>query len=247
MKRLDHILIRVDDLEKCVNDFRKAGFKVYFGTNIKDSYNAMIYFQDKIFIELIDTNKFPKRLVFLAKTRIINLLGAFYKRIGRYTLSKDTFLDYAIYSSNIEEHHDAVKKQVSRLHHLSRIDSFGRALKWKLFVFKKMHLPLVMSKYVPCKYPETDAYKHRNKVFGIHELNIGTTMDLLTLKEDLVDVFNLPEQNIFLEDNKTLKVITQNSIIRYRQGQKNKIIGIQLDSFTPNAALLLSEYGLFCK
>lgn len=209
-------------------------------------YNAMIYFEDKSFIELIDINKFPRILVFLAKTRIINLFGAFYKRIGRYTLSKDTFVDYAIYNSDIEKYHEEVKSQVSRLHHLNRTDSLGRDLKWKLFVFKKMHLPIVMSNYTPCKYPEENAYNHPNNVLGIHQLSICTTMDLLALREELLMTFKLPQQNIVLKD-KRLKVITQNSIIEYIKDKTNKIIGIQLDNLPPNKEALLSEYSLFSK
>jgi len=244
MNRLDHILIRVDNLEKSVKDFRNAGFSVYLGTSHKDAHNAMVYFKDDSFIELVDSSKFPRMLVFLAKTRIINLLGSFYKRIGRYTLSKDTFLDYAIYSRNIEKQHDRAQNKVSRLHHLSRVDCFGQVLKWKLFVFKETYFPFVMSDYLPYKYPEMDADKHRNKVSGICQLNIETSSDLLKLQEHLLDVFQLPQKNIVLRDN-TLEIITQNTSIKYIKGKTNKIIGIKLDHLTPSIESILSEYKLF--
>lgn len=242
MNRLDHVLIRVDNLETSVNDFRNAGFKVYFGTNYNDSYNAMIYFQDNTFIELVDTNRFPMILIFLAKTRIINLLGVFYKRIGRYALSTDIFLDYAIYSSDIEKYHEEVKKtQVSKLYHLKRIDSLGRTLKWRLFAFKKMYLPFVISNYSPCKYPETDACNHKNNVQGIFQLNICTKMDLSKLQEEMLNVLNLPPQNIVLEGN-VLKITTSNTIVKYIKGKTDKIIGIQLDDLPSNIESLLLGY-----
>lgn len=243
MERLDHILIRVEDLEKSVNAFRRAGFRVYFGSKPAESYNAMIYFQDNSFIELVDTTKFPLLLTFLAKTKIINLFGAFYKRIGMYALSKDTILDYAVYSRDIEKHYNKIRAKASKLHCLKRVDSLGRALKWKLFVLKTRCLPFVMSDYCPCKYPEYNACHHKNNTLGIDQICIGTTMNLQKLKQEILNTFDVLEESLLLKDD-VLEVATQNSVLKYKKGTRDKILGIQFNNLSPSVEMLLSEYRI---
>ncbi len=243
MERLDHILIRVDNLENSVDDFRKAGFRVYFGASPEKAYNAMIYFQDNSFIELVDTSKFPLVLTFLAKIKITNLLGASYKRVGKYALSKNTFLDYAVYSQDIEGDYNRIKKEASKLYHLKRRDVLGRWVKWKLFALKDINLPFVMSDYFPCKYPENNACNHDNATLGIYKVSIRTTMDLFKLKTEILKLFTIKKDHIFLI-NDVLQITTANSIIEYRKGAKNEISEIKLNDLEIRQRGTLLKYGI---
>lgn len=245
MERLDHVLVRVSNLDKAVNQFRMAGFTVYYGAKPEQAYNAMIYFEDHSFIELVDTTKFPVLLRCLAKTKILNLGGSFYKRIGAYALSKERFLDYSIYSGAIEEDYKRIKTRGIKLHELKRTDVFGKKLQWKLFATNNNELPFVMSAYAPSKYPEVGANQHKNSIQGIQQLEIQTTHDLTALSQEIVAVFGTLAQNISLEQT-YLEIKTQNATIRYIKGEVNKIRGIWLNSLAKSELNLSADYGIFC-
>ncbi|BDS09323.1 VOC family protein [Aureispira anguillae] len=243
MERLDHVLIRVDDLEACVNVFRRAGFKVYYGTQMENAYNAMIYFQDQSFIELVDTTKFPFLLKLLAKSKLLYVLGNFYRRIGAYALSNDLFLDYSIYAKDIEKQHERVKKKVSKLYHLKRKDVFGALLQWKLFVPSSSQLPFVMSDYKPHKLPEKNATEHKNKALGIRQVDIWTTYDLEKLQHEMLSVYDSNKAQLCL-NGETLEIKTKNANIIYQKAQVNKIVSIRLNSIKPNLLSSLVDYGI---
>lgn len=243
MERLDHVLIRVDDLEESVNQFRLAGFRVYYGAQREKAYNAMIYFEDDSFIELVDTTKFPFILNCLATSRITNLLGAFYKRIGAYARSKDRYLDYSVYSKNIEVDHERVSNKASKLYSLKRVDTLGTVLKWKLFAFSTLELPFVMSDYAPYKYPEEGATNHNNRVLGMNRLLINTTTDLAKLKESIIHLFNTAPDCIQLTE-RYLEIKTNNAIIQYATANVNAIVGVELKNLGPKEFSFIEAYGI---
>lgn len=172
MMRLDHILIRVDNLEKAMADFREMGFNTYPGNAGKKCHHAMIYFQDDSFIELIDASKFPASLIFLSKIGLLNLFGPFFRRITHYAASGEQFLDYAVHTTGIDELYKRVKpnnKQL-KLHQLKRANHLGTKLTWKLVVCDSMQLPFIMSDYSPDKLPVEDATAHPNGITGISKM-----------------------------------------------------------------------------
>lgn len=57
--KISHLLYKVDDINEAVNHFRSLGFSVSFGKK-KNPYNALIYFQDKTYIELIENMNLTK-------------------------------------------------------------------------------------------------------------------------------------------------------------------------------------------
>lgn len=245
MERLDHVLIQVDDLAESVNQFRLAGFRVYYGSEPNRAYNAMIYFQDNSFIELVDISKFPLILIFLAKSRLLNLLGGFYKRVGSYARSRNRYLDYAIYSKTINVDYERAKKNASRLHHLSRIDVLGERLEWKLFALKAPELPFVMSDYLPYKYPEETATNHKNNVLGIYKISIKTARDLAKMKEDIINLFDTSVDCLELT-NQQLAIRTENTIIQYHSSTVDEIVGIELKNSKHESLSLVEKYGIVC-
>lgn len=56
--KVSHILYKVDDLQKAVQDFRNQGFTVEYGKK-KNPYNALIYFEEGPYIELIYDMNMP--------------------------------------------------------------------------------------------------------------------------------------------------------------------------------------------
>ena len=175
MKKIDHILVRVNHLEKAIVDFKNMGFKVYKGSNKKSCHHAMIYFQDDSFLELIDSSKFPGIVKILAKSGVMNYMGILFQKFSHYTLSHERFLDYAVFTENIETFYkDSKYKKVSRLMNMKRKNHLGAITKWKLFAFKAPDLPFMMSEYDPFRFPGKNAATHDNGVLGIQEITIET-------------------------------------------------------------------------
>lgn len=56
--KVNHLLYKVDDLKESVDRYRKLGFTVEYGRKEKP-YNALIYFQEGPYIELINNMNMP--------------------------------------------------------------------------------------------------------------------------------------------------------------------------------------------
>lgn len=63
---ISHLLYKVDDLAEAVQRFRDMGFQVEYGKE-KDPYNALIYFMDHSYIELIENMHITSFLKVLLK------------------------------------------------------------------------------------------------------------------------------------------------------------------------------------
>lgn len=55
---ISHVLYKVNDLNKSVNEFINKGFHVEFGSKNRP-HNALIYFSDGPYIELIKAPLYP--------------------------------------------------------------------------------------------------------------------------------------------------------------------------------------------
>ncbi|MCG8573658.1 MAG: VOC family protein [Flavobacteriales bacterium] len=213
MNRLDHVLIRVDKLEKAVQEFQQMGFKVFYGNAKENCHHALIYFQDESFIELVDQSKFPALLLYLSKKKVLKNLGIFFSRIGHYASSESRFLDYSIYDSDIDYMHKKCKtnNKVSKLFKLKREDSKGQKLNWKLFAFKDMDLPFIMSDYSPLKYPGNDADVHPNGILGIEAMEIAST-NVSAYCQKLNRIFDIESADaVFNFEHTKIRVVKGNS------------------------------------
>lgn len=64
--KLSHIIYKVDDLNEAVRRFTALGFHVEYGQK-KNPHNALIYFNDRTYIELIEKMYVTKLVAFLLK------------------------------------------------------------------------------------------------------------------------------------------------------------------------------------
>ncbi len=169
---IDHILVSVPALGLAVDDFTRAGFRVYYGTAQDKAYNAMVYFEDGTFIELVDTSAFPRILSLLHQVGITRLFGAMATRAGHYACNKKRILDIALHAPDIQAEHSRLKQcmRVSKIHALKRLDMNATRLSWQLFAPKDIDLPFVMSVYHPARLPEAHACKHANGIRGIYQI-----------------------------------------------------------------------------
>ena len=245
MTRLDHILIYVTNLQEAVADFNAMGFVVNYGTKPEKAYNAMVFFDDESFIELVDTSKIPVFVRLLAKTGILSFFNPFYNRIGNYSLSSGTFLDFACYSAAILNDFYRIRKNfgVSKILSLSRVNTLGEKLSWQLFAPKTSTLPFIMSDYFPYKYADKALTKHFNNTKGIAEIEIEFSESIAIQQQTLANFYGLQE---FQTQADSIQFVLNNLKISYKKGKTDRITGIKLHCTYQNYYLprLFSKYGI---
>ncbi|MEY8352024.1 VOC family protein [Lachnospiraceae bacterium 54-53] len=57
--KASHVIYKVDDLYQAVEEFKGKGFEVEYGTK-KKPYNAIIYFSDGPYLELLASSGMPR-------------------------------------------------------------------------------------------------------------------------------------------------------------------------------------------
>ena len=97
---ISHVLYKVNDLNKSVNEFIKEGFHVEFGSK-KNPHNALIYFSEGPYIELIKAppvSKFSKMLLkLMGKQKLVD-------RFNNWENSKPGYFEICLetYSNNFK-------------------------------------------------------------------------------------------------------------------------------------------------
>lgn len=245
MTRLDHILIRVANLEDVIADFKAMGFVVDYGTKPKKAYNAMVFFEDETFIELVDTSKIPVFVRFFAKIGILSFINPFYNRIGTYSVSSAVFLDFACYSDAILNDFYRIRKNfsVSKILSLNRVNTLGEKLSWQLFAPKSLKLPFIMSDYFPYKYVDKALTQHFNNTKGIAEIEIEFSENIEIQQKILADFYGIHEFQIQTD---SIQFVLNNLKISYKKGEFDRITGIKLHKTYQNYYLprLFTKYGL---
>lgn len=222
MNKIDHILIHVKNLEKAIAEFQELGFCVHKGNNKKNCHHAMIYFKDGSFLELIDQNKFPSIFKFLAKKGILNCFGILFRRFTHYSLSKEQFLDFAIFTENIDAlYRTSNNKSVSKLMCMKRKNHLNNLIQWKLFAFRDLNLPFVISEYTPTRLPQKNADQHNNEVLGISQIDVDSLNPEIYCKN-----FDTHFNTKSLHN----KIQIGNTIIKVTPSKKHQIAAIKLYS-----------------
>jgi hypothetical protein len=226
--QIDHVLIAVSGLAAAVEDFSRAGFKVYYGTRADKAYNAMVYFKDGTFIELVDVARFPKFIGWLHALKLTRLFGVMGERVARYATCGQPILDIGLHTPAIALDWQRLQltMPVSRRYNLKRIDVNGTRLTWQLFAPKDVLLPFVMSAYHPSRLPAPDAVLHPNGVIGLHQVRYGiervasaayvgalsAMLDVAPEQGDEDDVvFMLPEYSLVISATRASHVVLRGS------------------------------------
>lgn len=245
MTRLDHILIRVTNLEEAVTDFKAMGFVVDYGSHPEKAYNAMVFFEDESFIELVDTSKMPVFVRFFAKMGVLKYINHFYNRIGAYSISSEVLLDFACYSNTVLKDFYRIKKNfiVSKILSLNRINSIGEKLNWQLFAPKSLNLPFIMSDYFPYKYAGQALTQHFNNTKGIAEIEIEFTENIEVQQKIVIDFYGIKDLQIQTD---SIQFFLNRLKVSYIKGKTDRITGIKLQNTYQNYYLprLFTKYGL---
>lgn len=182
--KLSHVLLKVSDLDEAVEKYRSEGFHVEYGRAEKP-YNALIYFADRSYLELLWKTGMPRSAIGL-----LRLLGkkAFASRISTWDSAAEGLIGLALESEQ-EELEDA-KPMLRGAGHgyfqfkAKRPDTRGRVLRFVGVMPDDMHLPF----FGLCKSDlSEDGLVHPNGVIGFKQVAFGTTEHLLPIIERLCD------------------------------------------------------------
>ena len=211
--QLSHVLYRVTDLYEAVKKLTDAGFTVEYGTVPEKAYNAFIWFEKGIFIEIYENpglSRFTKWFMKIAGYQPI--LG----RMKKWESFSNGWCEWSLESSeeNLKEEKElfANNKIPYRFHKAKRIDKDKRKLKWELLIPNDIVFPFIMSAYVP--NPKPKSIKHPNGAEGVKLLRIGKDF----LDKSLLDKLLIDQRGIEFVNGRGLQtVILLNSNLRIEE------------------------------
>ncbi|MEM9141537.1 MAG: VOC family protein [Bacteroidota bacterium] len=183
--KVGHILYKVADLDKGVEDFRRQGFTVEYGTR-KNRYNALIYFSEGPYLELIGDVKLPAILNFL-----LRLLGKgkLVERINSWHNSKEGLMALCLenYTQDLESEKTILKKHGQSFfeRNTKRLDTKKRSLKFRVLFPDEMKIPFLMTYF--SIDPKPKGYVHPNGISKIIGISFGTKEEYIPLIKELCD------------------------------------------------------------
>ncbi|MEM7736185.1 MAG: VOC family protein [Deinococcota bacterium] len=244
MQRIDHVIVRVDDLHDSVEEFINAGFSVCYGTKKEKAYNALIYLQDNSFLELLDTNVIPRFGRILTKLGILRVLSPAFNRIGNFYFKEGPLLDYPVYSSDIEASYAHVRDQSGKILNAGkRKKPNGTVVQWRSFMPKDLNLPFVMTDYTPEKISADETNVHPNGITGLHTLEIAFTGETADFRAKLINFYQVDETRVTGEGN-CFYIQTDNATLVYQQASRHKITSTVLKPRVPALDNMLGKYSL---
>ncbi len=172
MIRLSHVIYKADNLYESVEYFKKKGFTVEFGSKV-NPHNALIYFSEGPYIEIIQKAPISTFLKFILK-----LIGKQIKILKKYNQK------YFITKSE-------------------RTDPKNRTLKWNLLFPRDYRLPFFMTYFnidpKPRNFIHPNVIKKINKVKYGNEKRLLKIINEMCNDETLNLQANLKEELIILE------------------------------------------------
>jgi catechol 2,3-dioxygenase-like lactoylglutathione lyase family enzyme len=189
--RLDHVVIRVRDLEEACADYRALGFTVTPGGEhpTLGTRNALIPFEDDTYLELI---AFPPREV-PADAQEKPVHG----RWRRWEAASEGLVDFALVPSDVGE---AIREARARGLEIagpfpgSRRRPDGQEVAWQLGIPETFDLPFLCADVTPreLRVPAGEARKHANGVVGIIGIGVWPTDFTATLDVYLALLGTMP-------------------------------------------------------
>ena len=182
---LSHVLYKVSNLNKSVNEFIKKGFHVEFGSK-KNPHNALIYFSEGPYIELIEkapVSKFSKSLLkLIGKQKLVD-------RFNNWENSKPGYFEICLetYSNNFKNEIKILNRYDQKyfLTSSKRLDPKNRLLKWKLLFPMEINYPFFMTYFNIDPKPKN--FVHPNGISKIKKVVYGLDKKLKNLLEDLCE------------------------------------------------------------
>ena len=177
--KVSHMILKVNDLQKAVEEYREKGFTVEYGS-AKRAYNAIIYFSDGPYLELLASTGMPEMM-----KRLLCLSGKkkFADRLDLWDTHEGGPCGLALetYESNLEREKklldQAKQKYVVMPSH--RNDTKGRKLRFTCLFPDDLQIPFLMT-YFNID-PKPKSFVHPNGVKRIRSVSFGTSKERIPL------------------------------------------------------------------
>jgi catechol 2,3-dioxygenase-like lactoylglutathione lyase family enzyme len=168
--RLSHVLIRVDDLAAAVDDYRNRGFTVAWGSDPAHAHNALIWFEEGPFLELLLPPEAGRALP-------ADVAPPAAERFGAWRDHPPGVCDYALETD--DERLDGVVSDLRAAGvACTEPGEFGRTLpdgtrvSWWLSFPHDLDLPFVMSAYQPPQRPPVVTHANGARAVGRVEVHV---------------------------------------------------------------------------
>lgn len=181
-----HIIYKVHDLEQAVKAWQEQGFQVEYG-RVENPINALIYFSQGPYIELLKTTGFPK--LFYQVFKFFGL-GKKVARFNYWDTCKEGICGFCIekQTGTLDSEIAFLKKHGIKglyLKRLKRVDVHQRVLNYQCFFPQEIHFPFLM------RYFEVDPKPlnlvHPNGVKRIKHIIYKINQQQAELLKQLVD------------------------------------------------------------
>lgn len=196
--KVSHIIYKVADLQESVEAYREQGFTVEYGHPGRP-YNALIYFSEGPFLELLAGTKMPaavkKMLHLFGKGKLADRLDAWDAHPGGpCALALENYRqDFASEKQSLARYGIKLCEIPSR-----RKDVHGRKLRFKVAYPDDLRLPFFMNYFNIDPKPKN--YIHPNGIVGLREVTFGTAAELIPLMQELCD-----DPRLILEEGDGIK------------------------------------------
>lgn len=191
--QISHVLFRTDDLNRAVQQLTDAGFSVEYGAHPSKAYNAFIWFEEGVFIEIFKIRTIPLLFRWLIRifgySPVVDRMKVWKESSGWCDWSLETRKKDLKYYQLLLEYLDIGCKVFKS----TRKDLHGRKLSWRLAFPEDTHFPFLMSAY--SVNPRPEKITHSNGIKSIRMIKVG--------KESLDTVL----LDALLEDKEALKLM----------------------------------------
>ena len=184
--RAGHLIYKVDNLDESVKEWRNKGFAVEYG-KAKNPYNAIIYFSDGPYIELLAATGMPKCFKVL-----LNYIGykGVVKRFDSWDYGAERWCGFCIEKEpgDLKVEIDSLGKYKEKglyMKNAKRKDTYGRELKFKCFFPADLSLPFLMSYFNIDPKPLN--FVHPNGYERVAKITFATTAESSKIIRELLD------------------------------------------------------------
>ena len=183
--KVSHVLYKTNNLEASFKEFEKLGYKVVYGSR-KKPHNALIYFSEGPYIELLE--KAPVSSFLKALLRLLGK-GKVVDRFNSWENSTEGFFEICLENNSInfkkEEKIFAKFGEGYFITKSKRIDVSNRFLRWKILFPNQIKIPFLMTKF--SKNPKPKNFTHPNRVKKIQRILYGTQSQFIPILTELSD------------------------------------------------------------
>lgn len=207
MMKVSHVLYKVKDLEQAVRDYTERGFQVEFGT-AKNPHNALIYFSEGPYLELIGPHLMPSWAKWILK---LFGKGKMVERITYWEEAEEGLIGLALenYETDFKKEKALFRTYKEKFFEIGnkRIDTQGRHLKYRCLFPDALDIPFLMTYFSIDPKPKN--FTHPNGIQRIKSVSFGTQQKYLPLLDELCDD---PTLHLFLgKGMKDLEYLSEDS------------------------------------